>query len=214
VILGIDTSTDWCGIAIQIGDRIVQRNWEVGRHGTTAVAPAIQELLADAGIRVEDLTACAVATGPGSFSGLRVGISLAKGFAFARGVDLIGIPTLEIALARIPAGSSGVAVLRAGRSRFVWAKTTSPDSYRTGKIEDLVNDLRSGPVDIAVGEIRDAEEDALVTNTAITVMPAPDRLRQAGDLLVIASRRLAEGAIADPVSLSPLYLHPGVGTPS
>src|SRR4051812_26090853 len=82
-ILAIDTSTDWCGIAFDNSESVAEQNWQVGRHGTTAIAPVVAELLGKAGLGVSDFDACAVAIGPGSFSGLRVGISLAKGFAAA-----------------------------------------------------------------------------------------------------------------------------------
>ena len=213
-ILAIDTSTDWAGIAVQVDRQIIQRNWEMGRHGTTAMAPAIREILAEAGVTVEQLDACAVAIGPGSFSGLRVGLSLAKGFAFATGLRLIGVPTLEIALARVPDGKDGVAILRAGRSRLVWARSTSPDQFQTGKLADLIADLLTMPVEIVVGEIRESDIEDLAAQTGVTILPAPDRFRHAADMLPIAGASFARGEFADPIALSPRYLHADSGTAS
>jgi tRNA threonylcarbamoyladenosine biosynthesis protein TsaB len=210
-ILAIDTSTDWAGIAVQFDGQVRQRNWEIGRHGTTAMAPAIQELLAEAGCTVDKMDACAVAIGPGSFSGLRVGLSLAKGFAYASDLKLLGIPTLQIALARVPAGTSGVAILRAGRSRLVWARSTSADDVQTGKLDDLIADLVRSPVDLVVGEIRESDEADLRNRTGVVILPVPDRLRQAADMLPIASSRLARGDVDDPIGLTPLYLHAASG---
>ena len=211
-ILAIDTSTDWAGIALQTDGKVTQRNWEIGRHGTIAIATAIQQLLLGAGATVDQLDACAVAIGPGSFSGLRVGLSLAKGFAFASNLKLIGVPTLQIALARVPEGKTGVAVLRAGRSRLVWARSTSPDGFQSGKLDDLIADLVRAPVEFAVGEIRESDEPELRDRARVTFLPEPDRLRQAADMLPIATERLTRGEIDDPVGLSPLYLQTGPGT--
>ena len=209
-ILAIDTSTDWACVGLRHGGRTVEHNWDVGRHGTTAIAPVIETMLDQAGILVSDLDAVAVAVGPGSFSGLRVGLSLAKGFAMATEIPLIGIPTMAIALARIPEGIRGAAVLRAGRSRLVWATTADPATYVTGKIDDFRAAVAAEEIGLIAGELQSGDA-ARIADAGVHVLGAPDGYRQASDLLDLAEDRLAAGRTDDPIALSPIYLHPGSG---
>ncbi len=115
-LLAIDTSTDQAGIALFDGEQMAECSWPGGRQQTTSVLPAIESLLAQVGVDLGDVGAVAVATGPGSFTGLRVGLSLAKGFAIAGDRRVIGIPTLDIAAAPYRCSPPGVRCLGSGRS--------------------------------------------------------------------------------------------------
>src|SRR5579862_828576 len=99
-ILGIDTATRRASIGVLVDGAIVAEQSELanGSHAVT-VLPLIADTLQRAGVAVRDLDAIAVSCGPGTFTGLRVGLSIAKGFAYATGIPVVGVPTLE-ALAR------------------------------------------------------------------------------------------------------------------
>ena len=205
-VLAIDTSTDWAGVALATPIGIRERNWQVGRDGTVQVPEVIAGLLREAEIRAADLAGCVVAIGPGSFSGLRVGLSLAKGFTLAVGMPLLGIPTFQVTLARTALDQNGVGVIRAGRSRLVWASNTAPDHLQSGTLSDLITWLVNNPVDMLVGEVSDEQADQIRQRIAITI--ADDRLRRASDLLKLGMARFEAGDISDPATLAPLYLHP------
>jgi len=119
----------------------------------------IAGLLRESRTDAADLAACVVAIGPGSFSGLRVGLSLAKGFALAVGMPLLGIPTFQVTLARIAPDQNGVGVIRAVRSRLVWASNTAPEHVQSGTLPDLITWLMANPVDMLVGEVNDEQVD-------------------------------------------------------
>lgn len=79
-----------------------------GARDLAAVAlPLVQTVLDGAGYAIDDVDLIAVSVGPGSFTGLRIGLSIAKGFALATGCDVVGVPTLE-ALAHVAAGRIGL----------------------------------------------------------------------------------------------------------
>jgi tRNA threonylcarbamoyladenosine biosynthesis protein TsaB len=124
MILAIDTATDWIGLAIHDGASfIAEAGWRNRRTQTIELAPAIAQLWARAGINPADLEAIAVAVGPGSYTGLRVGLSVAKGIALGHKLPLVGVGTLDI----VAAGTGRmdedlVVVVEAGRSRL-WAGT-------------------------------------------------------------------------------------------
>src|SRR5829696_3048772 len=154
-ILSIDTSSGQGGVALYDGLMLSTRSWPADRSHTTTLLSEIHHLLDLAEISVRELAAVAIATGPGTFTGLRVGFGVAKGFHLASGVPLIGVPTLEAsALAFASCGTPVVAVVGAGRGRVVWARyesspagLTQSHAPRNGTLSELVADLNgSGPV--------------------------------------------------------------------
>lgn len=94
-ILHIETSTAVCSVALSQGQALVAfQDMEEGMNHTARLAPAINELLHAASIKPTDLGAISVSSGPGSYTGLRVGSSTAKAMAYSLGIPIIAIPTL------------------------------------------------------------------------------------------------------------------------
>ena len=126
MLLAIDTATHLAGIALRDahGSRGMTQ-WRTERNHTVELLPHIVTLLANANAAASDLRAIVVANGPGSYTGLRIGLSVAKGFCLAHGAALVAVPTLAVsARAYEPhdhsAGSGQVlcAMLQAGRGRL------------------------------------------------------------------------------------------------
>ncbi len=101
IILAIETSTDVCSAALSANGVTMDSIVETGsRMQTARLAPMIEELLKRNGFSVKDCSAVAVSSGPGSYTGLRVGVSMAKGLCFGAGIPLIGVGTLDILAAQ------------------------------------------------------------------------------------------------------------------
>ena len=95
--LAIDTSTETASIALSSeGTAVAEFTWHAGQNHTAELTPGINCLLQQAKLGIGDITGVIVARGPGSFNGLRVGMGMAKGLAFALGIPLVGIGTLEV----------------------------------------------------------------------------------------------------------------------
>ncbi len=95
-VLGIDTSTVTGGVALLSDDRLVGESvLNIRTTHSERLLPALERLLADAGITVKELDLLSVVTGPGSFTGLRIGVGTAKGLSYALGVPIVGVTTLE-----------------------------------------------------------------------------------------------------------------------
>jgi len=94
MILCLETSTELCSVALCTvsGVTAVKESREEKSHATRLTI-IIEELLSSAGIRVTDLEAVAVSKGPGSYTGLRIGVSVAKGITYAASIPLIGVDT-------------------------------------------------------------------------------------------------------------------------
>ncbi|HEY8446278.1 MAG TPA: tRNA (adenosine(37)-N6)-threonylcarbamoyltransferase complex dimerization subunit type 1 TsaB [Thermomicrobiales bacterium] len=215
-ILAIDTSSEQAGIALAAGSHVAETVWSAGRDQTATVLNEIDCLRRLVGIEVMDLSAVAVTTGPGMFNGLRVGLSIAKGFVLGLDLSLIGVPTLDVVAypyARFPGHI--VAVVAAGRGRLVWAVyeggSESPRLVRpayNGVLAELVTVVRElGAPTIVTGELIPEQEQALRAEASAIVPPPSARLRRALALAEIARTRLEAGDVDDPVTLEPTYLH-------
>ncbi|MGE3271870.1 MAG: tRNA (adenosine(37)-N6)-threonylcarbamoyltransferase complex dimerization subunit type 1 TsaB [Chloroflexota bacterium] len=123
MLLAVDTSTSRAGIALYDGDVIAETTWLAGRDHGRHLMPVIQETLQRLGRQPTDLTAVAAARGPGSFTGLRVGLAVAQGLRVALGIPLYGVGSLEVLAHGLPPMGRAVrAVLAAGRGRFATAR--------------------------------------------------------------------------------------------
>ncbi len=118
MLLAIDTSTRNAGVALAREGQVVSaRSWRSAVNHTAELMPAVAHVLEGAGLSVNDLDGIAVALGPGGFSALRVGMSVAKGLALASGRPLVGIGTLDAeAQPFLQSGLPVCALLDAGRS--------------------------------------------------------------------------------------------------
>jgi tRNA threonylcarbamoyladenosine biosynthesis protein TsaB len=107
VVLAIDTAAPRLGLALLQGERVDRHDEPMATGQAERLFPALEALLAGAGITLADLTRIAVTTGPGSFTGLRIGLSAARGLGLALGRPVLGIPSL-LALSLATEGPSAV----------------------------------------------------------------------------------------------------------
>lgn len=112
VILAIETATRLCSVAVgRDGTMLCERELESDKHiHAEKVNVFIDEVISEAGLTLSDLDAVAVGIGPGSYTGLRIGLSAAKGLCFGLEVPIIGISTLET-----------LAVAAGARGKLVWS---------------------------------------------------------------------------------------------
>lgn len=215
MILAIDTATRWTALALHSGTAVLSEQGWYGRNTQTIdLSPAIAAMLRQANAQVDDLEAIAVALGPGSYTGLRVGLSVAKGLALVNQTALIGVPTLDIVAAAFqPLPHPLLAVAEAGRTRvcaarYTWQKRTGWQSEQPPIIAtwDELLTQQDGPLTIA-GEITpDAMRKIRVSNHEFYLSPVATWPRRAGFLAEIGWRRLRKGQTDDPAALVPIYL--------
>lgn len=213
VLLAIDTATETAGIALYDGARSSELIWPAGRHQTAAVLIQVQHMLRLNGLERHELGALAVVTGPGSFNGLRVGMSLAKGLAYGLRLPIVGVETLDVAAyphasARMPIR----AFVPAGRGRVVFADYR----HRYGKWVRL-SDLGQAPIDevarglsartLLVGELTREQQERLGEQELVVLPPPALRVRRPSYLAEIAFDRWRSGDV-DPVeALDLVYVH-------
>ncbi len=214
MILAIDTSTSVISIALFNTDVQAEHTWVADQHHTTQLLPEIHQMLNRIGVKVDHLKGIAVALGPGSFNGLRVGMSVAKGLCFSLGIPLAGIGTLsalayQYAYLHVPVRP----ITDAGRGEFntalyimrdgEWTELEAPNVADIAEIRSRINestficgDIRKEPV---VHLRKDFGQQIAMPSTA-------GALRRAGYLAELGTKKLHAGKADDPVSLQPIYL--------
>ena len=204
-ILVIDTATTRAVIALggPDGEVIEARGWVAGyRHGEELLA-RIESLLGDRGVAPASLGGLVVGTGPGAFTGLRVGIATAKGLAHALDVPIVGVATGSALLAA--AGDPNAVLLQpAGPSDRVMSREGEPPRILPGGTDP---DLRDGERLVAVDLDARAPEDAVARGRE-----AHDGLAAA--LLAAGAARLAAGDADDLARLVPEYVTLPRGVPA
>ncbi|MGF1786206.1 tRNA (adenosine(37)-N6)-threonylcarbamoyltransferase complex dimerization subunit type 1 TsaB [Photobacterium swingsii] len=93
-ILAVDTATENCSVALMVGDEVISRCEYAPREHTTKILPMVDEVLAEGGVTLKQLDALAFGRGPGSFTGVRIGIGIAQGLAFGADLPMVGVSTL------------------------------------------------------------------------------------------------------------------------
>jgi tRNA threonylcarbamoyl adenosine modification protein YeaZ len=213
MILAIDTSTNNASLALVKGDEVLaEANWRCEQNHTVELLPHLARLLDEAKADISSISGVVVARGPGSFNGLRVGISTAKGLAFSLGVPIIGISSLEVlAYEHAESGSPICPIFNAGRGEIAAAIYQRQDNnWRQLVAEHIttVDALCSGITakTIFCGEIAPQVAKELkkqLGERAIIATTEPPRARLLAEL---GKRRLDAGDYDHPATLQPLYL--------
>lgn len=211
-LLAIDASTEQAGLALYDGARTAEISWPAGRSHTTSILTEIHHLLGLTGLTAADLAAVAVATGPGTFNGLRVGLAIAKGLVLGLGIPLLGVPTLAAAAFPLASDRPVVPVVAAGRGRLVWAEYRGEGTAwhlavppRNGTIEELTDQLASG-TPLVTGEFTPDQAALVAALPGPTLIPTSLRPRRPAAVAALAWPRWKDGDHDDPATLEPTYL--------
>ncbi|MCL4394702.1 MAG: tRNA (adenosine(37)-N6)-threonylcarbamoyltransferase complex dimerization subunit type 1 TsaB [Chloroflexi bacterium] len=222
MLLAIDTATRWASIALY-GDLGIaaEATWRSRENHTVELTVQIVRLMELANVRKSEVDGIGVSLGPGSFTGLRVGMSVAKGLTLGSNARLVGVPTLDVvAYAHACDGSPLWALVPAGRGRYCVARyrgvpgsTERVSDYALVETEGLIElalGRGEGGVDAPLlfcGEIDAELRRQLVDRLGgrVRVAPPAASVRRAGYLAEIAWARLARNEFDDAASLSPLY---------
>ena len=214
--LAIDTSTDYASIAISDqGNAISEFSWYTKQNHTRELMPNIDYLLKQANQEPKAIKAVFIAKGPGSFNGLRVGMSAAKGFSFALSIPIVAIGTLEIeaypfAFARLPlcpihnAGRGEIATALYQQSE--WWSCLKPEHITT--VNELCGEIKEQT--LFCGEIPEEAIEQLSTELGekAIIPQLAARIRHARYLSVLGWQRLNHNETDDLVNLQPTYLRP------
>jgi len=213
--LAIDTSTTTASLAlVQNGEVLVELTWRCEQNHTIELLPRLTHLLNQNKLSLQSVSCIIVARGPGSFNGLRVGVSTAKGLAFSLGVPIVGISTLEVeAYQHAETGLPICPIFNAGREEIAtaiyqkkgnrWRQLTAE---HITTVEALCSQITTKTIFcgefipfIATQLRKQLKQRAIISTSAA-------RLRRASFLAELGQQRLKAGNYDDLATLQPLYL--------
>lgn len=222
-IILIETSTALCSTALAVDGRIAEyRESTQPRAHAAMTAVFVKEMLDAQGLRAADCDAVCVSAGPGSYTGLRVGSSTAKGLCFAAGIPLLAAGTLEVLAWQavqdglVPEGCRYIIPMIDARRMEVYTAVFSPDLRKLTPTEPMVVDagsftdrLSEGPV-LFIGDAAGKCSGVIGSGNAHFVQTCP----RASSMLGPAERELAARNFRDTAYFEPFYLKQFIATVS
>ena len=217
LVLGVETSTMQGGAAL-VGDDGLCSEYTLNVEATHSerLLPTIDRMLRDAGVSLVELSGIAVSIGPGSFTGLRIGLSTVKGLAYSTGLPVVGVPTLEALAWAVPFGREQVCPVLDARKQEVYAALFR---YERGELVRVMEDAALAP-EALCAKIRRPTlfiGDALAVHVELfqrllgdwlIIPPPPHRGPRPACVAELGRARLLRGE-QDPVdALVPRYLRP------
>lgn len=225
-VLALETATSSCTVAVmRDGELLAETILQVPRAHSTRLMPLIAQALADSGVAKAELDAIAVGTGPGSFTGLRIGLATAKGLAYALGKPCVGVPTLKamaygtgaqiglvVAMLDAKRGEVFAAVYAAGNNDpSTWAEVMPPSHIGIEQLGETIRSLREGlrhtwQFVTVCGDVAAKYAEALGLGEVVRVAQAGALLPRAWAVAELGRSQLEKGDAGEPDAVLPVYL--------
>lgn len=214
-LLAIETSTMLGGTAIMDGDMLVaESRINVKVTHSERLMTGIDHALAQAGLKIEDIDVFAVTIGPGSFTGLRVGLSTVKGLVYATGKKLVSVPTMEALAWNIPFSRYDVCPLLDARKKEVYAGIFRWADYGFVRVLNEqaigIDALMSSIIEptIFLGEGALIYRDRIEANPGVKAFFAKPQhmVSSPANAAYLGMKKAMAGEFEDPIALAPMYL--------
>lgn len=215
-ILAIETSTMLGGIAIMddAGGLIIETRLNVRSAHSERLMTEIDHALKQAGLEISDIDVLGVAIGPGSFTGLRIGLSTVKGFSYATGKPVVSVPSLEAFAWNFPYSPYPVCTMFDARKKEVYAAVFR---WNEGEFKRVMDETSIKPADLLKsleGTVIYAGEGALIYRETIMEIARGDVLFPSPQFMVpspsnvahLGLRKAVKEEFSEPVSLVPKYI--------
>ena len=213
--IAIDTSTDTASLAlVKDGQMLAELTWRCGQDHTVHLLPNLEHLVNQAKFSLKSASGIIVAIGPGSYNGLRVGLSTAKGLAFSLGIPIVGISTLEVeAYQHSETGLPVCPIFNAGRGEIAAATYQKSDGVWSQLAPEQITTLEAlcaqiNTKTVFCGQLTPALvsqlQEKLKQNAVI--ISSVSSWRRASFLAELGLKRFQTGDYDNPVTLQPLYL--------
>ena len=216
-ILAIDTASSVSSVAVASEGKLqAEVTVEAGRTHSETLLSQIEGALSFAGVERSALTGVAVSIGPGSFTGLRIGLATAKAIAYGLGIPLVGVSTLAALALAVPVSDVHTLALMDAQKGNAYAGLYE---WRDGSLHE-VRPVRVAPLAEAIAEAADRGKPVLLTGELavkkrarlgnlpdnVTLAPAHLLTARASHVAWLGIARLAAGERDDPMTLEPFYI--------
>lgn len=216
-ILALDTATENCSVALLVDEKVYVRSEVAPRDHTKKILPMVDEVLKEAGVTLAELDALAFGRGPGSFTGVRIGIGIAQGLAFGADLPMVAISTLEAmaqGVYRKHGASDVVCAIDARMSEVYWGRFSRQEDGTWNKVDQecvtppqlaAENSQADDKVWLTAGTGWDAYSEALA-QVAFKTEKSEVLFPDAEDIVQLAKLEFAKGNTVDAEEASPVYL--------
>jgi tRNA threonylcarbamoyladenosine biosynthesis protein TsaB len=216
-VFAIDTSTMFGGVAVMddLSGLIVEVRLNVKSTYSERLMTTVDYALKKSGYKLSDIDFFAVSTGPGSFTGLRIGLSTVKGFAYATGKPIVSVPTLEALAYNFPFCLYPVCTLLDARKKEVYAalfkwedegfiRLISEDSIRIDRFLERLSVEKA--VFTGDGAILYRDKILSILNKRAIFAPPDKMLPSPAHVASIGMKKALNGEFSEPISLIPSYI--------
>jgi len=221
-ILAIETATSNCSVALQHEGVVTELSEQGDNIHSQVLLTMVQELLKKADLKVNELNAVAVGQGPGSFTGLRIGIGVAQGIAYGAGCSMLGVSSLAALAAQAKVEGAVIAALDARMGEVYWAvyksnaeligqlQVSAPSLLNVNKLGELGVNLENQDTYLVgnAWSVYQDQFDQVVIGDA--KMLEEQILPNAKGLLKSANRDYDRGAFISPKDFAPEYVRNNV----
>ncbi len=217
-ILAVDTSTNVASVAIIEDDVIIgEYNCNRGKTHSQRLMPMVQHLMETAGLTVSDIDAFAASIGPGSFTGLRIGVTTVKAMAFASEKPVISVHTLDALAYNIPFAENLICPMIDARNnqvftaiyRFIGSKLERLTDYMGIPVTELADIIRSMEGEtVFLGDACNMHKDYFVSELGnrVNIAPPGISLAKASSVAILAGKAFREGKLESCYDMVPFYL--------
>ncbi|MGD2080601.1 MAG: tRNA (adenosine(37)-N6)-threonylcarbamoyltransferase complex dimerization subunit type 1 TsaB [Nitrospirota bacterium] len=217
-ILAIDTSTMTGGVAVMDGDRglLAETRARVRTGHSGSLMPEVDQALGRASLAITDIDALCVTTGPGSFTGLRIGLSTAKGLCFSTGLPLVAVPTLEAFAWNFPLSRAPVCPMLDARKKEVYAAVFLMGGGGAERLmpeasvrpADLVRELAGHDEVVLAGQGAELYREVFAGALGRRAVFAPPHLSEPlpSAAAALGLQKALRGEFSEPRGLSPFYI--------
>jgi tRNA threonylcarbamoyladenosine biosynthesis protein TsaB len=214
LLLAVESATPATSVALLRGDAVLAEVRRASDRPTAeSLLPAVDALLREAGAALADVEAFAVSIGPGSFTGLRIGLATVKGLAFGTRRLAVAVPTLAALARRAPPGPGPVVAMLDARRGEVYAASyegaaAEPAAPRLEGVfgaAELAAQLRSPCRLVGEGVAVCGEALRRALGPGVVLVPPPRGEPRAAEVGALGAALLAQGAAVDPAELVPRY---------
>lgn len=216
LILSIETAAGCGSVAltrggVQNGTLIAEAAVHAETSHSRQLLGSVEWVMQAAGINWNDLDAIAVSIGPGSFTGLRIGLAAAKGMVFAAGKPLIAVPTLDAVALACPLADGPLWCIMDARKQEVYAACYGADRQQTSPAEAVRPEIlaeKIAPPAVIAGPGLAAYQHIFAQIEGVRLIPPALSSPSAAKIGFLAAEKLARGESSDPASAAPLYVRP------
>ncbi len=214
-ILGIDTTTKRLCLGLYVDGKFYEYSLQVGRSLSLLLIPTIQRVLGALGLKIADIDYFACGLGPGSFTGMRIGLATIKGLSVVKNKPVIGISTLDILAKNAPLKDRLIVTALDARRALIYCSSYKYErgslkrqsAYLLLSLDELIKKFPSKVV--ILGDAVALYGDALLTRIKnATVLDKDYWSPQAHQLMDLALAKIKAKQFSSVLTIKPIYLYP------